>query len=614
MFSTRLRAFYNPMISFLPNLGLAAVLLVGGRQVDQRLDHAGRVRHLQHLPADADVPDADARHRARHGAAGGRVGQPRVRDPRPRAARSTAPPTPRPLPAGGGRVQLRPRDALLRRRRARARGRRPRRRRRRDGRDRRADRLGQDDAGRGGRAPLRPDRAAAVSIDGVDVRELDPAELRHADRARPRRRLPVLGDACARTSPTRGPEATLRARSRLAARRAQIDSFIESLPDGYDTLVGERGLTLSGGQRQRIAIARALVTDPRVLILDDATASVDATTEREIKRALREVMEGRTTFVIAHRLSTIALADRDRRDGGRPRDRVGHARGAARLAARSTREIVDKGLPRLGEALSGLADGEPRRARAGRRGGGRMRLGCQRRRRGQPRPRALRRLRGVAELLRPYRGRVIARVRVAGRWRRRPASLPPTSPSSRSTTASRPATCDALNLIVAAFVVAALVYWGATYLQTYLVGWVGQRALQDLRLRIFSHLQRQSIGFFSRRKTGVLISRLTNDVAGARPARHGRHRDALLEHADAGRHGRDPAAARRRAGARHVPGDVPAAGGRQRRVPLLRGRRLPARAREDRERHRLPAGDAVGRADRARVRPGAAARASASPS
>jgi ATP-binding cassette subfamily B protein len=84
---------------------------------------------------------------------------------------------------------------------------------------------------------------------------------------------------------------------------------VEELPDGYDTRIGERGLTLSGGQRQRLAIARALLADPRILILDDATSSVDASTEQEIKQALREVMRGRTTFVIAHRLSTIALAD-----------------------------------------------------------------------------------------------------------------------------------------------------------------------------------------------------------------------------------------------------------------------------------------------------------------
>src|SRR6185312_9582281 len=80
-------------------------------------------------------------------------------------------------------------------------------------------------------------------------------------------------------------------------------------PDGYATVIGERGITLSGGQRQRIAIARALIIDPRVLILDDATASVDATTEARIRLGLREAMKGRTTLIIAHRLSTIALAD-----------------------------------------------------------------------------------------------------------------------------------------------------------------------------------------------------------------------------------------------------------------------------------------------------------------
>ena len=95
----------------------------------------------------------------------------------------------------------------------------------------------------------------------------------------------------------------------LAARRAQAHGFIERLPDGYETMVGERGLTLSGGQRQRIAIARALLADPRILILDDATSSVDARTEAAIKRGLREAMDGRTTFIVAHRLSTISLAD-----------------------------------------------------------------------------------------------------------------------------------------------------------------------------------------------------------------------------------------------------------------------------------------------------------------
>jgi ATP-binding cassette subfamily B protein len=122
-----------------------------------------------------------------------------------------------------------------------------------------------------------------------------------------------------------------------------------------------------------------------------------------------------------------------------------------------------------------------------------------------------RRLKGVAELLRPYRARVI--VAMVSLVLATAASLaPPYLAKLAIDDGITAGDLEALNWIVAAFVGSALIYWGATYLQTYLVGWVGQRALQDLRLRIFTHLQRQSIGFFSRRKTGVLISRLTNDV------------------------------------------------------------------------------------------------------
>ena len=95
-----------------------------------------------------------------------------------------------------------------------------------------------------------------------------------------------------------------------AARLAGAAEFIADLPDGYDTVLGERGFSLSGGQRQRIAIARAILADPAVLVLDDATSAVDATKEHEIREALATVMEGRTTLVIAHRPATIALADR----------------------------------------------------------------------------------------------------------------------------------------------------------------------------------------------------------------------------------------------------------------------------------------------------------------
>jgi ATP-binding cassette subfamily B protein len=97
---------------------------------------------------------------------------------------------------------------------------------------------------------------------------------------------------------------------RAAARAAEADRFIEELPNGYDTVVGEQGLTLSGGQRQRVALARALITDPQILLLDDATSAVDAATEAEIHATLHRVMENRTTLLIAHRRSTLQLADR----------------------------------------------------------------------------------------------------------------------------------------------------------------------------------------------------------------------------------------------------------------------------------------------------------------
>ena len=95
-----------------------------------------------------------------------------------------------------------------------------------------------------------------------------------------------------------------------AAQAAQAHEFIVRLPQGYDTVVGEQGLTLSGGQRQRVSLARALITDPRLLVLDDATSAIDPRLEAEIHAALREVMRGRTTLIIAHRRSTLNLADR----------------------------------------------------------------------------------------------------------------------------------------------------------------------------------------------------------------------------------------------------------------------------------------------------------------
>jgi ATP-binding cassette subfamily B protein len=146
-----------------------------------------------------------------------------------------------------------------------------------------------------------------VVVDGADVRELSLRSLRRAIGVIAQD--PFLFSASVRENLAFGrPEATAE-EIELAARRAQAHEFIEALPEGYDTVIGERGITLSGGQRQRVAIARALVVDPRILILDDATASVDASTEALIRLGLRQAMEGRTTLIIAHRLSTIALAD-----------------------------------------------------------------------------------------------------------------------------------------------------------------------------------------------------------------------------------------------------------------------------------------------------------------
>ena len=149
--------------------------------------------------------------------------------------------------------------------------------------------------------------AGRVTIDGADVRDVKLSSLRSEIGAISQDTF--LFSATVRENIAFGAPRLSDDELEHAARLAQAHEFIERLPDGYDTVIGERGITLSGGQRQRLAIARALVLDPRILILDDATASVDAATEAKIRTGLREAMRGRTTVIIAHRLSTIALAD-----------------------------------------------------------------------------------------------------------------------------------------------------------------------------------------------------------------------------------------------------------------------------------------------------------------
>jgi len=341
MTATRLRAFYNPFIGFLPSAGLAVVLLVGGRQViDGRLslgDFTAFYAYLLLLIAPMRQLGVSLSLAQRATASGARLFE--LLD---RAPELVAPPGAPPLPAGRGRVQLdgvtfryasAPGPAL---------------------RDVSLDvpagttvaLVGGTGAGKTTLvsllARLYDVEAGAVRIDGADVREVEPASLRGAvamvddD--------PFLFSATVAENVAYGrPDAT-RAEVERAAGRAQAAGFIAELPDGYDTRIGERGLTLSGGQRQRVAIARAFLSDPRVLILDDATSSVDASTEQAIKLALREVMAGRTTLIIAHRLSTIALADEVVvLEHGRIAARGSHDELLERSALYA--EIVEKGLP-----------------------------------------------------------------------------------------------------------------------------------------------------------------------------------------------------------------------------------------------------------------------------
>ena len=174
--------------------------------------------------------------------------------------------------------------------------------------------------------------AGRVTIGDVDVRDIRLDDLRA-------RVGIVFEDAFLFGDTVRGnvglaaPEAADEEIER-ATQLAGADEFVERLPEGYETMIGERGYSLSGGQRQRIAIARAILADPKVLILDDATSAVDATKEHEIRAALAEVMRGRTTLVIAHRPATIALADRVALvEAGRVAEQGTHAE----LLARSSR-------------------------------------------------------------------------------------------------------------------------------------------------------------------------------------------------------------------------------------------------------------------------------------
>ncbi|MDQ6777717.1 MAG: ABC transporter ATP-binding protein/permease [Actinomycetota bacterium] len=341
VYATRLEARYTPMISFLPNLGLAAILLVGGREVINGSLNVGDFTAFYAYLLMLISPMAhlgyllNATQRAT--ASGARIFE--VLD---RAPRITEPADAPELPPGDGRVELVHAGLTF------------------EGANHPALRdaslvvepgttvaiVGATGSGKTTLVSLLPRlydaTTGCVKIDGADVTSVRLDSLRSAIATV--NDDPFLFSASAHENIAYARPDAPRAAVEQAARRARADEFIRELPDGYDTRIGERGLTLSGGQRQRIAIARAILADPRVLILDDATSSVDASTEREIKAALDEVMAGRTTFVIAHRLSTITLADEIVvLDGGRIADVGTHAD----LLERSPlyREIVEEGRP-----------------------------------------------------------------------------------------------------------------------------------------------------------------------------------------------------------------------------------------------------------------------------
>lgn len=310
MRSSMIRARYMPGIEILPNIGLITVLGYGGHLVLDGDMTVGQLVsfniYVMMLVQPLRMLGMIVANSQRAASAGERISE--VLETAPRIV---DPPVPTPLPSAGrlGRVEFR--DVSF---------------------DYRPDTdagvldglsltiepgesvalVGATGSGKSTVARLLPRfyevDAGAVLLDGVDVRDVRRQELRRAIGI-------VFEETFLFSSSIRDniafadPEASSDLVER-AARLAGADGFIDDMPEGYDTVIGERGFSLSGGQRQRLAIARAILADPRVLILDDATSAVDPTKEHEIRDALGEVMDRRTTIVIAHRPATIALADR----------------------------------------------------------------------------------------------------------------------------------------------------------------------------------------------------------------------------------------------------------------------------------------------------------------
>jgi ATP-binding cassette subfamily B protein len=387
----------------------------------------------------------------------------------------------------------------------------------------------------------------AVLVGGHDVRELTLESLRAAIGLVPEDSF-LFSDTVRNNIAYGRPDAT-QEEIEQAARAAQADRFISELPDGYDTTVGEHGLTLSGGQRQRVALARAILSDPRLLVLDDATSAVDARVEHEIHEALKGVMRGRTTLLIAHRRSTLNLADRIAvLDGGRLAD-IGTHEELQRRSALYRRLLTDP------DELGAVSPGHTQPACPQEDTSVRDELDAEFDAEHGVTPRLWsgdRERKDTALAESPATPELLAQVEALP-----PATDVPDVDESRAVQPEQSyglrrllrgfglpllvslglvavdagmglllpimirhgidsgVTQVALGAVWAASLLALLtvaVQWAAQVGETRMTGRTGERVLYSLRLKIFSQLQRLGLDYYERELTGRIMTRMTTDV------------------------------------------------------------------------------------------------------